>query len=143
MVRVEERADRQTVIVAVPVDAVRDLEREELAFRLPILRGAVVDAVVTVGPDAAALVTLLQAPDTVRAFAAWVRGRCGGPGDSIDLRARRGDQTVHLTVNGDVDVGIVADFLAAAFADHSPQPGARRQGAATGDTLRITNLDED
>jgi hypothetical protein len=117
-----DSADEQAVIVAVPVDAVRELEREGLAFALPILRGTVIDAVVMVGMDAAALVTLLQAPDSIRAFAAWVRDRYVRRGDSIELRARRGDLQVHLTVDGDIDVEVVADFLAAAFADHDPQP---------------------
>ena len=122
MGRVEKGADEQTMIVMVPVDAVLELEREELAFALPVLRGTALDAVVMVGMDAAALVTLLQTPDSVRAFAAWIRDRCVRRGDSIELRARRGDLQVHLTVDGDVDVGVVADFLAAAFADHDPHP---------------------
>jgi hypothetical protein len=115
-------ADEQAMIVMVPVDAVRELEREELAFALPVLRGTVLDALVMVGMDAAALVTLLQAPDSIRAFATWVRDRCARHGDSIELRARRGDRQVRLTVDGDIDVEVVADFLAAAFADHDPQP---------------------
>jgi hypothetical protein len=112
----------ETVVVAVPVDAVRELEREGLAFPVPIRRGAILDAVVTVGIDSAALVTLLQAPDSVRAFAAWVRGLCARSNESIELSARRGDRRVHLVVDGDVDVGAVADFLAAAFADHDLRP---------------------
>lgn len=122
MGRMGEWADEQAMIVMVPVDAVRELEREELAFALPVLRGTVLDAMVMVGMDAAALVTLLQAPDSIRAFAAWVRDRCARHGDSIELRARRGDLQVRLTVDGDIDVEVVADFLAAAFADHDPQP---------------------
>ncbi len=89
MIRMGDSADEQAVIVAVPVDAVRELEREGLAFALPILRGTVTDAVVMVGMDAAALVTLLQAPDSIRAFAAWIRDRYARRGDSIELRARR------------------------------------------------------
>ncbi len=119
MVRVEVKADG--VVVAVPFGAVRELERDGLAFPLPVLRGTVLDAVVTVGMDSAALVTLLQAPDSVRAFAAWIRDRCARSGDSIKLDARRGSRQVHLTVSGDVDVDVVADFLAAAFADHDSQ----------------------
>jgi hypothetical protein len=111
----------EVVIVAVPFDAVNELECRELAFELPTLRGAVLNAVVTVGMDSAALVTLLQAPDSVRAFAAWVRDRCRRSGDSIELRARRGNRRVQLTVDGDIDVNVVADFLAAAFAENDPQ----------------------
>lgn len=118
----EDKADRTAVIVAVPVDAVGELEREGLALPLPVLRGTVLDAVVIVGTDAAALVTLLQAPDSVRAFAAWVRDRCARSGDSIEIRARRGDRRLHLIVEGDIDVNVVTDFVIAAFADHGHQP---------------------
>jgi hypothetical protein len=120
MMRVDDNAE--AAIVAVPFDAVYELEREGLAFPLPVLRGTVIDAVVTIGMDSAALVTLLQAPDSLRAFAAWVRDRCARSGDSIELSARRGGRRLHLTVDGDIDVGIVADFLAATFADHDSKP---------------------
>jgi hypothetical protein len=122
MVHVKDWTNEQAITVAVPVDAVLELESDGLAFALPVFRGAVLDAVVTVGMDAAALVTLLQAPDSIRAFATWVRDRCTRRGDSIALSARRGDLRVHLTVDGDIDIDVVADFLAAAFADHDPQP---------------------
>jgi hypothetical protein len=111
-----------TVIVAVPFDAVRELEREGLAFPLPVFRGAAVDAVVTIGMDSAALVTLLQAPDSVRAFAAWVRCRFASSGDSIEVSATRGNRRVQLKVDGDIDVGVVADFLVAAFAERESRP---------------------
>ena len=67
--------------------------------------------------DAAALVTLLQAPDSIRAFAAWIRGRGARSGDSIELSMKRGNRRMRLTVDGDIDIRIVADFLAAAFTD--------------------------
>jgi hypothetical protein len=110
------------MIVAVPFDAVRELEQERLALPRPVFRGAALDAVVAVGMDAAALVTLLQTPDSVRAFATWVRDRCTQSRDSIELSARRGGRQVRLTVDGDIDVGVVADFLAAAFADRDTEP---------------------
>jgi hypothetical protein len=109
------------MIVAVPSDAVRELEREGLAFPLPVFRGAVLDAVATVGMDSAALVTLLQAPDSIRAFAAWIRERCARSSDSIELSAKRGGRRVCLKVEGDINVDLVADFLVAAFADHESQ----------------------
>ena len=121
MIRVEDGFDQDAVIVAVPGDAVEELEREGLASSLPSLRGTVLDAVVMVGMDAAVLVTLLQTPDSVRAFAAWIRGRCARSGVSIELSAQRGNRRVHLIVDGDIDVEVVADFLVAAFRDRSPQ----------------------
>jgi len=115
----EDEAD--VVVVAVPFDAVRELEDEELAFPIPVVRGPVLEAIVSVGTDSAALVTLLQAPDSVRAFAVWIRDRCARSGESIELSARRGHRQVRLTVNGDIHIGVVADFLVAAFADDDPQ----------------------
>lgn len=111
-----------TAIVAVPYDAVHELEREGLAFPLPVLRGAVLDAVVMIGTDSAALVTLLQTPDSVRAFAAWIRHRRARSGDAIEVSAKRGDRRVHLKVDGNIDVTVVAEFLVAAFADYESQP---------------------
>jgi len=113
--------DRNSVIVAVPLDAVGELEREGLASPLPVFRGAAIEAVVTIGMDSAALVTLLQAPDSVRAFAAWIRTRCTRASNSIEISAKHGDRRVHLTVEGGIDVSVVADFLTAAFADQSSQ----------------------
>ena len=121
MIPVTDNYEQQAVIIAVPGDAVTELEAQELAYPLPVLRGSVIDAVVTVGMDSAALVTLLQAPDSIRAFAAWIRGRCTRSGDSIELSAQRGDRRIHLTVDGDIAIDAVADFLAAAFSDTSPQ----------------------
>ena len=118
---VKETTDQHRVIVAVPANAVPELEREGLADPLPVFRGAALDAAVTVGTDAAALVTLLQAPDAIRAFAAWMRGRWMRSGDSIDLAVTHGNRRVHLTVDGDVDIEAVAGFLTAAFAGDDVQ----------------------
>jgi hypothetical protein len=107
--------ESRTVVVAVPVDAVADLKSQGLAFPLPAVRGAVIEAVMTVGTDAAMLVSLLQAPDAIRSFAAWVRGRYTQSGNSIELSAQSGDRRVHLRVDGNVDIGVVADFLKAAM----------------------------
>ena len=112
--------EAEAVIVAVPPDAVADLESLELAFPVPVLRGAALDVMVTVGTDAATLVSLLQAPDAIRAFAAWVRGRCVRSGDSIELSARSGDVRMHLKVDGHFDVIAIADFLTAALQDSKP-----------------------
>jgi hypothetical protein len=103
------------VIIAVPFDVVSELEGEGLASRLPVLRGPVLDAVVTVGTDAAALVSLLQAPDAVRAFAAWVHRRGARSGNFIEISARSGDRTVHLKVDGRIDADVIADFFMAAM----------------------------
>jgi hypothetical protein len=109
-------------VVAVSIDAARELERVGLAFPLPVLRSTVLDAVVTVGMDSAALVTLLQTPDSVRAFAVWLRERCVRSSESIELSARRGGRSVRLKVDGDIDVDVVAAFLVAAFTDPDSKP---------------------
>lgn len=108
---------QQAAILAVPVEMVEELEENGLAFPLPVLRGAAIESVVAVGANAAMLITLLQAPDSVRAFAAWVRQRCMSSGESVELTARRGGRRVHLVVEGDVDLSVVADFLTGAFED--------------------------
>jgi hypothetical protein len=114
---VNDRAE--AMIVAVPFDAVSELESDGLAFPLPVLRGAALDAAVVVGTDAATLVSLLQAPDAIRAFASWVRGRCTRSGDSIELSVRSGDRRVHLKVDGRIDADAVAEFLMAAMEDET------------------------
>ena len=69
----------------------------------------------TVGTDAATLVTLLQAPDAIRAFASWIRARCVRSGTSIQITVRRGGQRLDIHGEGDIAIETVADFLAAAF----------------------------
>jgi hypothetical protein len=113
--------------VAVPFDAVPDLEYQGLAHALPVLRGAAFDAVVTVGTDAATLVSLLQAPDAIRAFAVWVRGRCGRSGERIELSARSGGRDIYLKVDGHIEADVIADFLAAALRDASSKGEAPRR----------------
>lgn len=105
------------VLAAVPVDAVDELEREGFAHRAPVLRGAALDALVIVGTDAAALVTLLQTPDSIRAFAAWIHGRFVQSGESVELTINHKDRRVKLTVDGDIDIEAVLNFLEEAFAD--------------------------
>lgn len=104
-----------SVVVAVPADVVLELEREGLATRALVRRGPIVDTIVTVGADSATLVTLLQTPDSVRAFARWVHRRCARSGESIDISIRRAGQQVHIVVDGNIDVGTVANFLATAL----------------------------
>jgi hypothetical protein len=108
-------SETQVVIVAVPVDAVGELESGRLAFPVPVFRGSTLDALVTVGTDAAALVSLLQAPDAIHAFATWIRGRYKQPGDSIELSARCGDRRVYLKVDGHIDTSVVTDFINSAL----------------------------
>ena len=110
-----EMTEQHTVIVAVPPDAVPELQREGLARPLTVFRGPALDAAVTVGTDAAVLVTLLQAPDSIRALAAWVRSRWARSGTSIEVSVKCGNRRVHLVVDGDVDIQSVADFLTAAL----------------------------
>ncbi|MGN6606502.1 MAG: hypothetical protein ACTHMS_05750 [Jatrophihabitans sp.] len=118
----------EAVVVAVPDDAVDELVGNGLASEIPTLRGPVLDAVLTVGVDSAALVTLLQTPDTLRTFAAWVRQRATAHRDEIRISARREGRVVELQVRGDVPVDTVATFLSDALApkpasDAEPAPG--------------------
>jgi hypothetical protein len=111
----------KVITVAVPIDAVRELQSRELAFPLAARRGTALDAVVTVGADAATLVSLMQAPDAIRAFAAWVRDRCTRSGNSIELSVRSGSRRIQLKVDGHIDVRVVANFLTAAMQSDDSQ----------------------
>lgn len=109
------------MLIAVPEDAIDELVEAGLVRELPTLRGPVFDAVVTVGMDSAALVTLLQAPDAVRAFAAWLVARVRRRTDSITITANRGGRSLRLEVDGDIPVEAVTDFLLAAFRNAAAQ----------------------
>ena len=108
----EEITEPRRAIVAVSSDAAAELERAGLADRLPAFRG--LEAVFAVGADAATLITLLQTPDAIRAFAAWIRARCARTGTSVDITIRRDSRTIHVQGNG-VSIESVADFISAAF----------------------------
>ena len=118
----DEQDSLKAAIVAVPFEMVDELECEGLASSVPVFRGAVIEAAITVGTDSAALVTLMQAPESLRAFATWIRRRCARSSDTIDISAKHGDRRMHLTIDGNIDIGLVADFLAAVFEDHNPKP---------------------
>jgi hypothetical protein len=59
-------------LVAVTEHMADALQNSGLAVPLPALRGTVVDVALIVGTDAATVVTLMQAPDTIRRFASWL-----------------------------------------------------------------------
>lgn len=109
------------MLIAVPEDAIDELVEAALVREVPTLRGPVFDAVVTVGMDSAALVTLLQAPDAVRAFAAWLIARLRRRTDSISITANCGGRSLRLEVDGDIPVEAVTDFLLAAFPNTATQ----------------------
>lgn len=110
------------VVIAVPEDTVDDLVDAGLVRDLPTLRGPVFDAVVTVGMDSAALVTLMQTPDAVRAFAAWLTERVRRRKDTITIAGNRNGRSLRLEVDGDVPVEAISDFLLAAFRIPAAQP---------------------
>jgi hypothetical protein len=113
--------EENVLIAAVPLAAVDELEFHGIAAALPVYRGTAMEALVTIGMDSATLVTLLQAPDSIRAFASWIRDRCVRDGTRIEVIAKQGSRRLRLTVDGEVDIGVVADFIAAAFADPHSQ----------------------
>jgi hypothetical protein len=109
---VEETTEAQRAIVAVSADAAAELEREGLVDRLPAFRG--LEAVFAVGADAATLVTLLQTPDAIRAFATWLRARCARTSTSVDIIIKRDHKTIHVQSEG-VSIESLTDFITAAF----------------------------
>ena len=114
------------MLIAVPEDAIEELVSAGLVRELPTLRGPVFDAVVTVGMDSAALVTLMQAPDAIRAFAAWLTERVRGKKDGITITANHDGRSLHLEVNGSVPIEAVSDFLTAALGTAPTKPKAEQ-----------------
>jgi len=103
------------VVLAVPEETLDELLEAGLVKTIPTIRGPVMEAVATIGANSAVLVTLLQAPETVRAFAAWLVAWVRRREDTVTINARRGSRRVELRVDGDVPMDVVADFLSAAF----------------------------
>ena len=81
-----------------------------MAVRLPVMRGAALGSLVTVGTDAATLVSLLQAPDAIKEFALWVRSRSVKNEESIKLSAKSGDRRILLKVDGRIEADVIAEF---------------------------------
>jgi len=114
------------VLIAVPEDTVDELVSADLVRELPTLRGPVFDAVVTVGMDSAALVTLMQAPDAIRAFATWLTEWVRGKQDGITITANHDGRSLHLEVKGSVPIEAVSDFLTAALGTLPAEPEPER-----------------
>jgi hypothetical protein len=55
--------DVPAAFVAMPKALADDLVGSGVAERVPVFRGAVLDAVIVIGTDAGTVVTLMQAPD--------------------------------------------------------------------------------
>jgi hypothetical protein len=110
------------VLMAVPEEAVDELVAAGLAQVIPTIRGPVLEAVATIGSNAAILVTLLQAPQSIRAFAAWIVSWAGRRTEGIQVSARKGARRIELTVDGDIPVEAVAEFLVAALKGSSTAP---------------------
>jgi len=110
-----EDREPAAAVVAVPEDAAEELAAAGLVRAIPTIRGPVLEAAVVVGSNAASLVTLLQAPDAIRAFAAWVVSWARRRTDTIEISGRNAGRRVELRVDGDVPVEAVAEFLVAAL----------------------------
>lgn len=113
----EHAEDAPAALVAVTADMADDLQCTGVAAPLPTLRGAVVDAAIMVGTDAATIVTLMQAPDSIRAFASWLHDRFSRRGDSIKIQGRRQGISVTLQVDGSVPVDTITQFITEVLSD--------------------------
>jgi hypothetical protein len=109
-------------LVAVTADMADDLQRTGLAAALPTLRGAAVDAAIMVGTNAATIVTLMQAPDSIRAFAGWLHDRFSRHGDSVKIQGRRHGISVTLQVDGSVPVDTITEFITEVLRDRPGVP---------------------
>lgn len=115
--------DADDALVAVTSDMSDDLQRAGLATPLPRLRSAALDAAITVGNDAAAIVALVQTPQAILTFARWLHDRFSQHGDSIRIQGRRRGITVTLQVDGSVPVETITGFIADVLSDqqvHGP-----------------------
>jgi hypothetical protein len=112
------------VVVAVPEEVLDELLERALVRPIPRVRGPLIDAAVVIGSDAAVLVTLLQAPDTVRSFASWLVDRVRKKGDMLTIKAKQGERLLVLRIDGEVDMDAVARFLEGAFRE-SPSNQAK------------------
>jgi hypothetical protein len=104
-------------VLAVPDDAVGELVDAGLVEEMLTFRGAVLDAVINVGVDSAALVTLAQAPGTLHEFATWLVSRAKRQGKFIQISAERAGRRVELRVTGDFSAEAVTAFLVSALPD--------------------------
>ena len=114
-------SDAAAALIAVPESALDELLSAGLVAEVPTLRGPVFDAVLTVGSDAAVLVSLLQAPDTIKSFSRWVKGYAAKEQSEVTVRGRSGGTEVELrvTADGDLPADAVAEFIRSALSDGS------------------------
>lgn len=115
-------ASPPAVVIAVPDDALDALLGEGLVEEVVILRGPAVEAAITIGVDAAALVTLMQTPSTIRQFAAWLVERAKRRANVICISGQRAGRRVELRVTGEVSVDAVAEFISAVFRELPGSP---------------------
>jgi hypothetical protein len=109
-------------LLAVTADMADDLQRTGLAAPLPTLRGAVIDAAIMMGTNAATIVTLMQTPDSIRAFAGWLHDRFSRHGDSIKIQGRHHGISVTLQVDGSVPVETITEFITEVLRDRPGVP---------------------
>jgi hypothetical protein len=119
-------------LVAVTGDMADDLQHLDLAAALPTLRGAVIDAAIMVGADAATIVTLMQTPEAIREFAGWLHARFSRRGDSIKIQGRRQGISVTLQVDGSVPVEAITRFIADVLSDQDGREQADGLGRLGG-----------
>jgi hypothetical protein len=113
--------DAPAALVAIAGELADDLQQTGLAVPLPTLRGAVMDAAMIVGADAATIVTLMQTPEAIRGFATWLHDRFSRPGDSIKIRGKRRGVTVTLQVDGSLPIQAINAFIADVLGDQDGQ----------------------
>jgi hypothetical protein len=116
-------------VIAVPDDAVDELIEDGLVEEMLASRGPIVEAVIEVGVDSAALVTIIQATDSIRRFAAWLIGRARARGDSVIVTGNRSGRQVELRVTGDAPIDAVSNFLSTVFRDRLDDNPTDSQGS--------------
>jgi hypothetical protein len=108
-------SETPTALIAVPDDAVDELLGVRLVSKPPKRRAPGLDAVLTIGTDSSALVTLTQAPATVYLLATWLAARARRLGNTITITGNRPSSSARFEVNGDEPPEVVANYLATAL----------------------------
>ncbi|HAM21919.1 MAG TPA: hypothetical protein DCQ04_06540 [Actinobacteria bacterium] len=116
-------------MIAIPLDSAEELFEACLVSEIPAVRGLALEAVVSVAVNSSVtLVTLMQAPESIRSFSAWVVNRSHRSSETIRISGRRNGRAIDLEVNGDVPIEAVTEFLRAAL---ESGPSARSANRTT------------
>jgi hypothetical protein len=105
------------LLVSLPEPLAAEAVRARLAERA-IERRAGADTLLLIVGVGGSIVSLAQAPLTVREFAKWLAGRFDRGADQVvSLQLRRGTKDLKVDIRGDTDEPVIANVLLAVIDD--------------------------